>query len=273
MRNKISLAGDLGSGKSTVADILAPRIGAEYYGTGVIAREIAASMGMDIAAFNIFMETHPEQDRAFDDRLIALSDDPRTLIIDSRMAWHFTRETYRVYLTTDPTVAAIRIMQAGRQAEKFSSLEEATARIRARKMSEKKRYFDLYGVDCKNLENYDLVVDTTYATPEEVAEEIERGYRAWQAGENERRRLLCPRRLCYPDTAPDPALVDACHTALELGTPVPTPAVVPLNDAFYLVSGAEVALAYSLLDSTFLPVRLAEAAVEVDRFVKMEDSL
>ena len=273
MRNKISLAGDLGSGKSTVADILAPRIGAEYYGTGVIAREIAASMGMDIAAFNIFMETHPEQDRAFDDRLIALSDDPRTLIIDSRMAWHFTRETYRVYLTTDPTVAAIRIMQAGRQAEKFSSLEEATARIRARKMSEKKRYFDLYGVDCKNLENYDLVVDTTYATPEEVAEEIERGYRAWQAGENERRRLLCPRRLCYPDTAPDPALVDACHTALELGTPVPTPAVVPLNDAGDRVSGAEVALAYSLLDSTFLPVRLAEAAVEVDRFVKMEDSL
>ena len=132
MRNKISLAGDLGSGKSTVADILAPRIGAEYYGTGVIAREIAASMGMDIAAFNIFMETHPEQDRAFDDRLIALSDLMLTIFIFSRMAWHFTRETYRVYLTTDPTVAAIRIMQAGRQAEKFSSLEEATARIRAR---------------------------------------------------------------------------------------------------------------------------------------------
>lgn len=273
MRNKISLAGDLGSGKSTVADLLAPRIDATYYGTGVIAREIAARMGMDIADFNIYMETHPEQDRVFDDRLVALSDDPRTLIIDSRMAWHFTRETYRVYLTTDPIVAAARIMQAGRRAEQFASIEEATARIRARKASEKKRYLALYGVDCKDLTNYDLVVDTTYATPEVVAAEIEAGYRAWQAGEAATRCLLCPRRLYYPDTAPASERIEAYHAALERGEPVPTPTVAVQEEGFYLIGEAEAALAYALFDSTFLPVSLAKAAIDADTYVKMEDSL
>lgn len=273
MRNKLSLAGDLGSGKSTVADLLSPRIGATYYGTGIIAREIAAGMGMDIAAFNIYMETHPELDREFDERLVRLSDDPRCLIIDSRMAWHFTRDTYRVYLATDPMVAAVRIMQAGRQAEKFATPEEAVTRIRARKASEKKRYFELYGVDCKDLCNYDLVVDTTYATPEEVAREIEVGYRAWQAGDETRKCLLCPKRLRYPDDAPDTALIDAYHRALEVGQPVPAVEVVAQDEEFYVVDGAETALAYSLLESTFLPVTVRRGEVNSACFVRMEEEL
>ena len=46
MALKISLAGDLGSGKSTVSNILMGELGAEYYGTGKIARELAESMGI-----------------------------------------------------------------------------------------------------------------------------------------------------------------------------------------------------------------------------------
>ena len=45
---KISLAGDLGSGKSTVSKILIERLGATYYSTGAICRAIAAKHGMDI---------------------------------------------------------------------------------------------------------------------------------------------------------------------------------------------------------------------------------
>ena len=39
--DKISLAGDLGSGKSTVAKILIEALGAEYYSTGSLVRQIA----------------------------------------------------------------------------------------------------------------------------------------------------------------------------------------------------------------------------------------
>ena len=107
--DKISLAGDLGSGKSTVAKILLAELGAEYYSTGSIVRSIAERMGMEIGELNVYMETHPEIDTEIDDGLVALASDPRALIIDSRMAWHFTAGTFKIYLSTDIEVASARI--------------------------------------------------------------------------------------------------------------------------------------------------------------------
>ena len=112
MMDKISLAGDLGGGKSTVADILIKRLGAEYYSTGAIVRAIAAERGMTVGELNKYMETHPEIDHEIDNGIAALSDDERFLIIDSRMAWHFTKGTFKVYLSCDAETSALRILHA-----------------------------------------------------------------------------------------------------------------------------------------------------------------
>ena len=71
--NKISLAGDLGSGKSTVANILISRLGAEYYSTGAIVRAIAEERGMTVTELNKYMETHPEIDHEIDKAAMPLS--------------------------------------------------------------------------------------------------------------------------------------------------------------------------------------------------------
>ena len=97
MDNKISLAGDLGSGKSTVSAILIERLGAKYYSTGAIVRSIADSRNMTVVELNKYMETHPEIDHEIDAGIAALSESPESLIIDSRMAWHFTKGTFKVY--------------------------------------------------------------------------------------------------------------------------------------------------------------------------------
>ena len=91
MGNKISLAGDLGSGKSTVAKLLIEALGAEYYSTGAIVRAVAEKRGMSVADLNVYMETHPEIDKEIDDGLALLSEDERPLVIDSRMARHITK--------------------------------------------------------------------------------------------------------------------------------------------------------------------------------------
>ena len=163
---KISLAGDLGSGKSTVAKILVDALGAEYYSTGGMVRAIAERMGMEIGELNKYMETHPEIDKEIDDGLVALAEDERAFIVDSRMAWHFTGGTFKVYLSTDIETAAARIMSANRTCEHASTLKETVECTRQRRQSERKRYSEKYGVDITDLSNYSLVVDTTYASPD-----------------------------------------------------------------------------------------------------------
>ena len=184
MNVKISLAGDLGSGKSTVADILIRELGAEYYSTGAIVRSIAAKRGMTVVELNLYMETHPEIDIEIDDGLKALGSVDKSMVIDSRMAWHFTEGTFKVYLSTDPETSALRIMHANRAGEHAASLEATIAETRARRESEKKRYMTQYGVDIKDLTNYDLIVDTTVATPSEVASAIIVSMNEWIARPN-----------------------------------------------------------------------------------------
>lgn len=192
---KISLAGDLGSGKSTVGRILSEKLGAEVYSTGTIQRAIAAEMGMTTLELNKYSETHPEIDDKIDDGLRALNQKAADVIIDSRMAWHFVPDSFAVYMAADPAVSAARIMNAGRESEPFSNLEEAIRSIAARRQSEMQRYFQLYGVNIKDLENYDYVIDTSYIPPETVAEHILAHYEKFRKGELFARYELSARRL------------------------------------------------------------------------------
>ena len=195
MSFKISLAGDLGSGKSTVGKILSRKLGAEVYSTGTIQRQIATEMGMTTLQLNQYMETHPEIDGKIDDGLRALEHADKNLIIDSRMAWHFVPSSFSVYMAADPFVSAERILKAGRESEPFSTVEEAVASISDRRKSEMFRYSRLYGVNIKDLENYDYVIDTSYIPPETVAEHIAAHFELHRSGKQYPRYELCPARL------------------------------------------------------------------------------
>ncbi len=272
MKEKISLAGDLGSGKSTVSNILIERLGAEYYSTGAIVRSIAEKHGMTVVELNVYMETHPEIDHEIDDGLRALGDVDKLLIIDSRMAWHFTRGTFKVYLSTDIETSALRIMNAHRQGEHAQSLEQTVCDTRARRESEKKRYMTQYGVDIKDLTNYSLIVDTTVATPEEVAQRIMDSFEEWKAVGEYSRAFICPERLNFPDEASDSDRIAALSAALECGESVPEVTVCERDGEFYLIDGLESALAYSFNMQTFIPAKLVSAA-PVGEYVKMKNSL
>ena len=273
MKSKISLAGDLGSGKSTVSKILLPRLGADFYSTGTLVREIAERMGMTIGELNAYMETHPEIDTEIDNGLVALAADERALIIDSRMAWHFTAGTFKVYLTTDIETAALRIMYANRKGEHAATLEDTVRDTLARRESEQKRYMEQYGVDIKDLSNYSLVIDTTAATPEEVAERILLSLAEWERDNSLVECYICPERLRYIDDEPDSELLMEYSSLLEYGESIPTPEVFYENGNFFVEKNTEAALAYAFNMATFIPVRLVSGSVGERNFIKMENSL
>lgn len=170
---KITLTGDLGSGKSVVSKILCERTGFEYISTGRVQRQLAQELGLDTLEMNRRADTDPSIDERIDGIFVALGKDPKGYVIDSRMAWFFLPDSFKIYLQTDVHVAVQRILNDPyRDSEQYRSPEEAAEKILARKASENARFLAKYGADCANLNNFDLVIDTAQRTQAEVAEVI-----------------------------------------------------------------------------------------------------
>lgn len=166
---KITITGDLGSGKSAVSRILCARTGFQYVSTGRIQRELAEKMGIDTLEMNRRADVDPAIDETIDGIFVALGTDPENYVVDSRMAWFFLPRSFKVFLRADVVVAAERILSdPGRNSEQYQNREEAIEKILARKASENARFLKKYGADCADMANFDLVVDTTHRTPEEV---------------------------------------------------------------------------------------------------------
>ena len=183
MAKIITLTGDLGSGKSSVSKILIERLNYDYIHTGKIQREIADKYNMTTLELNKYAETHPEIDEEIDSTFKSLNDST-DLIVDSRLAWFFIPKSFKVFLKTDVEVSARRILNDPKRGnEKYSSMEEAVNNINARKESENRRYMELYGADCSDLSNFDLVIDTSLNTPEEDANTILDEYNLWLSSE------------------------------------------------------------------------------------------
>ena len=181
MADIISLTGDLGSGKSTVSSILCERLKYDYIYTGEIQRKIAFRYGMTTTELNKYAETHPEIDDEIDSTFKSLNNSER-LIVDSRLAWFFIPDSFKVFMKTNLFISSERISgDKKRINENYASKEEAAHNIIARKTSENKRYAELYGANCSDLNNFNLIIDTSFIRPEKVAEVIITEFDLWKA--------------------------------------------------------------------------------------------
>lgn len=179
---KLSITGDIGSGKSAVSRLLRQATGFPLYSTGRLQRRIAARHGMTTLELNKYSETHPEIDQEIDGESIRLGRSDESFIIDSRIAWHFIPQSFKVFLTVDPRVAAERIVtDSERTDESYADVETAQRKIHQRRESEIERFRQTYGIDVTDLDNFDLVIDTTRRKPEEIAEAVLQGFHEWVA--------------------------------------------------------------------------------------------
>ena len=180
----ISITGRLGSGKSTVCNIMKERYGFEIFSTGVINREFARRLGITTLELNKRLKEDPALDHEIDGTVTKLSEERKDdkLIFDSRMAWHFAKDTFKIFLTIDPMEAARRVMLNQRGAEEhYESVEEACEKLVERSRVERDRFVDIYGVDYYDYNNFNVVVDTTSRTPEEVVAIIMEYYEKYSA--------------------------------------------------------------------------------------------
>ncbi len=170
----ISINGDEGSGKSTVAKKLAIVLGLPRYYMGQILRDMAKKRNLSLVEYLKIGETDPSVDREVDNYLLELANREKSFIIESRTAWHLIPDSIKIYFQVDEIEGAKRIFKELQESntrnedKKTGTLEEVLESNRRRRETDDFRYQKYYGINIRDPKNYDFVLDTTRLTREEV---------------------------------------------------------------------------------------------------------
>lgn len=180
----ITISGRPGSGKSTASKAIAEQLGFEHFSSGDLFRAIAHERGIDIHQANLTAEGDTQIDKLVDDRLVHIGETQDYVAIDSRMAWHWMPQSFKVFLDLDILAAATRIIHSmDPERLKHEHIPDDPAdyakQLQSRLDSEARRYHALYQADPYDRANYDLVVDTALNNPAEVVRQIVSAYNVW----------------------------------------------------------------------------------------------
>ena len=204
MKNIIVMSGDIGSGKSSVAIELKQLTGFEIIGTGTIQRAIASKRGLTTLELNEISQTDRSIDDEIDAYVIETGKSQDRLIMDSRLAWHFIPSAFKVFLAVDAVVGAERVFNASRHDENNASLEITLKNNLKRQSIEDQRFNQLYNINFRKYGNYDLIIDTSYATPLAIAQKINDCFNAWLQHQHFSSLWITPKKL-LPTLAIDAA--------------------------------------------------------------------
>ncbi|MEA3190205.1 MAG: CMP/dCMP kinase [Thermoplasmata archaeon] len=167
----VTVGGLPGTGTSTLCRLLADKLQLPYTYAGALFREEAKRRGMSIAEFGALCQKDPSIDEALDDRQIFLLK-RGNLILEGRLSgWLAQRHkvnALKVWVVCEEKERLRRIVQ--RDGGDLATQAEATW---AREQSEADRYRRYYGVDLKETGFYDLVLDSTNETPEQLIGRIQ----------------------------------------------------------------------------------------------------
>lgn len=169
---KITITGSLYSGKSTTAKNISQKLNLNLYSVGKIQRRLAEENGMSITEYNKFMEDN-HLDYKVDEKTREIGETEDGFIFDGRLAWHFIPKSYKIFLHVNIEEAIKRALRDNRgESEYYNNSEEARARIIERRNLEICRFNKIYNIDLSDTSNYDLVIDTSNLTMEEVFKEV-----------------------------------------------------------------------------------------------------
>ena len=172
----ITIGGKAGSGKSTVAKLLAKRLGLNVYSMGDLTRKIAEERNISLLELNKLQEKNPTIDTEIDNLQRELGKREDNFVIDSRLGILFIPQAdFKVFLDADENIRAKRILNDARILERSTELNDTVAKLRAREESEIKRYRQYYSFNCYDKDKYNIVINTSSISPEMVVEEILKG--------------------------------------------------------------------------------------------------
>lgn len=169
---RITVSGDIGSGKSTFTTRLAETLHIPRIYIGGLMREEAKKRGITLDELNALLEKDDTIDRQMDEKQKNASKTTERGIFEGRTAWYFVENPdIRVFLQVDPFISASRIAtDKNALRDTYATVEEIMEANQKRKQSEIERYQSYYGIDAYNPANFDVIIDTSSLSIEEVYE-------------------------------------------------------------------------------------------------------
>ncbi len=162
----ITISGQVGAGKSTLAKEIAEKFNLKHISAGGIMREMADQRGMSLMEFSKFAELNSWIDKDIDEKQKKLAKRSRNCVVEGRISAHFLEADLKVFLIAPLEIRAKRVMKR----DEVTTLGKAMKSIQEREESERKRYKKIYHIDLDNLEEYDLVLNTAKFTPQQMSE-------------------------------------------------------------------------------------------------------
>lgn len=210
----ITITGNLGSGKSSIAKIIKEK-GYEIISTGNIFRELAMEKGLSVEEFNQQVNEATKRgdrsvDQMIDDTTTRIGKERDMILFDSRLAWNFVPDSFKVFVITDIDEASRRVFNDSVRAnsESYDSQETCKKALINRQELESVRFKDIYSIDYYNMSNYNLVIESTSAAPAELADEILRRLEEYKTGAFEKLMEINPSSVYIcPDSQEEGALV------------------------------------------------------------------
>lgn len=170
----ITISGPPGSGKTTVARIVANHISAELISAGSFFRKIASEMGISVVELNRRAESDFSIDSKLDSeilrRVLEARNANRNVIVESHIAGWLLKEysTFSIYLNAPVEERARRISIRDKM-----SFNDALLEIFRREFSHYTRFMQYYGIDISDISLFDLSINTKKMKPEEIASLVE----------------------------------------------------------------------------------------------------
>lgn len=165
---KITIFGLAGTGKTTAGKMLAEKLGYSYMSSGSIFRNYATEMGLSLNQFEAIASTTDEYDKKLDKEVAEYGKSNNNFVFESRLAWHFIPDSFKVNLTCDLETRLQRV--ASREDKSFDQVNEETTH---REEMITKRYKEYYLIEnFSDAKNFDFSVDTTKNNPGQVVDLI-----------------------------------------------------------------------------------------------------
>ncbi|MGL4209794.1 MAG: cytidylate kinase family protein [Candidatus Adiutrix sp.] len=242
----ISIAGKLGSGKSTVCKLLSEKYQFELYSTGIIHRQIARQMDISTIELNELMRNDHKYDNLIDDEVFRISNERvgDRIVFDSRLAWHFAKSSFKISTVIDPRLAARRVIADNRGKEEvYLDEEDAVNKLSKRANIENIRFKEIYGIDNFEHNNFNLILDTTWLTPDELTDIAYNKCCEYYAGNNQAisEIILSPKSIYPTQPIPNissPVISDYIERQMVLDFFTNEPIkIIYYNNYYYVIDG------------------------------------